>query len=235
MSETTPIITGNRLLDALPQCELDDIFPHLKPLPLPLRGSLYKPDQRIEDIYFLTHGMVSTVAPLEDGGAVEVGVIGNEGFAGIPALLGVDAATHDVYMQVAGGGLRMAVAAMHAALEHNPAFKQSLYRYTQFYLTQISQTAACNARHGLEHRLARWLLMAHDRVGTDLLPLTHELLSIMLGVQRPGVSMAASTLKQAGVIDYAYGRITVLNRKALERSSCECYRVVKGEFDRLFG
>src|SRR6266478_3190554 len=207
--------TGNRLLDTLPQDDLNHVFPHLEDVSLPVRTSLYKPDQPIGGIYFLTQGMVSMVAPFEDGGAVEVGIIGNEGFAGIPALLGADAATHDVYMQVAGAGLRMTAGAMHETIARSPAFKRALFRYAQYFFTHVSQTAACNARHPLERRLARWLLMTQDRVGTDVMLLTQEFLSIMLGVQRPGVTIAAGTLKQAGMIDYSHGRITIVDRQAL--------------------
>jgi CRP-like cAMP-binding protein len=128
----------------------------------------------------------------------------------------------------------MTVGAMREESARSPAFKHALFRYAQYFLTQVTQTAACNARHPLEVRLARWLLMAHDRVGSDMMPLTHEFLSIMLGVQRPGVSIAAGALQKAGLIRYTHGRITVLDRAGLEGASCECYRIVKNELDRLF-
>jgi len=162
-----------------------------------------------------------------------VGIIGKEGFAGVPALLGAETALQDAYMQVAGSGLRMKTSAMRDEVGGCPAFKESLFRYAEFFITQLSQIAACNARHPLEVRLARWLLMAHDRLGTDVLPLTHEFLAIMLGVQRPGVSIAAGALQKAGLIRYNHGRITVVDRSALEDAACECYRIVKKEFGRL--
>jgi CRP-like cAMP-binding protein len=228
-------VTGNRLLDALPQDELNTILPRLEPVSLPIRTGLHKPDQPIEHIYFITQGMASVVANLEDGGAVEVGVVGDEGFTGVPALLGSDASSHDVYMQISGSGLRMTVAALREAVEGSAAVKSSLLRYVQYFLTQVSQTAACNIRHALEQRLARWLLMADDRRGNTPMLLTQEFLSIMLGVQRPGVTLAAGALKQSGIIEYTHGRITVIDREALLSTSCECYRAVRHELDRLFG
>ena len=227
--------TGNRLLDALAHDDLHRALPRLESMLLPVRTSLHKPDEAISHVYFLTEGMASVVATLEDCGAVEVGVIGNEGIVGVPALLDGDAATHDVYMQIGGAGLRMTATALREAAEHSPALKSMLLRYAQFFLAQVSQTAACNVRHALEQRLARWLLMAQDRCGADVMPLTQEFLSIMLGVQRAGVTRAAGALKQAGIIEYTRGRITVVDRAALQSASCKCYRVVKNEFDRLFG
>jgi CRP-like cAMP-binding protein len=234
MPHSSRISTGNRLLDALPKGDLSRVVSHLEPVSLPVRRSLHAPGQPINDIYFLTEGMMSMVALLEDGASVEVGIVGSEGFVGIPALLGAVSMPQDAYMQIAGVGHRMPAAAMREEVERSPAFKEGLFRYAQFFLTQVSQTAACNARHPLEVRLARWLLMAHDRIGSDELPLTQEFLSIMLGVQRPGVSLAAGALQKAGLIQYSHGRITVLDRAGLEDVSCECYRIVKNELDRLF-
>jgi hypothetical protein len=173
------------------------------------------------------------VAVMEDGTSVEVGLVGNEGLAGIPAFLGAVSAPQAAYMQVAGAGLRMNVAVLHEEVDRSPAFRRAVSRFAQFFLTQVSQTAACNARHPLEVRLARWLLMAHDRIGTDTMPLTHELLSIMLGVQRPGVTIAAGALRRAGFITYNHGRVTVVDRPGLEAASCECYRIVRNELDVL--
>jgi CRP-like cAMP-binding protein len=234
MPDLPRALTGNRLIDTLPQDDFDQVIPHLERVSLPIRTVLHQPGRLIGDIYFLTQGMVSVVATLEDGGAVEVGVIGNEGFAGIPALLGAETATHDVYMQIAGVGLQMKTSAMREVMERSPAFRDNLFRFVQFSLTQVSQTAACNVRHSVEQRLARWLLMADDRAAAETLLLTQEFLAIMLGVQRPGVSIAAGTLKQAGVIAYRHGRITIADREALQSASCECYRVVNDEFRRLF-
>jgi len=235
MHDLPRTLAGNRLIDALPRPELDQVLLHLEPVSLPVRTILHQPDRLIGDIYFLSHGMVSVVATLEDGGAVEVCVIGNEGFVGIPALLGTENAGQDVYMQLAGAGFRMKTSALRDLIERCPVFKSSLLRFVQFSFVQVSQTAACNVRHALEQRLARWLLMAHDRAGTDALLLTQEFLSIMLGVQRPGVSIAAGALKQAGIIEYTHGRITITDHEALLSASCECYRVVNDEFRRLFG
>jgi CRP-like cAMP-binding protein len=225
--------TGNRLLDALPDDAFGRVLPHLEPVQLPLRFKLYKPDQPVAETYFVTEGIVSIVATLGDGAFVEAGIVGREGFAGMPALLGGSSGPHDVYMQIGGGALRMKASAFQAELRHGGAFQEVLLRYAQCFLTQVSQTAACNARHPLEVRLARWLLMAHDRVGTDDMLLTHEFLAIMLGVQRPGVSIAAGALRKSGLIEYSHGRISIVDRRRLEDASCECYRVVAEEFARL--
>jgi CRP-like cAMP-binding protein len=234
MPAISRIMTGNQLLDTLPDDAFSRVSPHLERIPLPVHFSLYKPGDAVIDVYFVTEGMVSIVATMGDGALVEVGIIGREGFAGLPALLSGNTGPHEVYMQIAGAGLRMKASAMLAEIERSVAFKGTLSRYAQFFLTQVSQTAACNARHPLELRLARWLLMARDRVDTDVVPLTHEFLSIMLGVQRPGVSIAASALRKAGLIEYSHGRITVVDRRGLEGASCECYRVVSDEFSRSF-
>jgi CRP-like cAMP-binding protein len=233
MTDIARVLTGNQLLDALPRDALDLL--HLERVSLPLRMNLYKPDLPIADIYFVTEGLVSTVATLEDGAAVEIAVTGKEGFVGVPALLGDTSATHFVFVQAAGSGLRMSVRAMREAVERSPALKDSLFRYARFLLAEVSQTAACNVHHTLELRLARWLLIAHDRLGTAIMPLTHEFLAIMLGVQRPGVTLAAGALKRAGLIDYSHGVITVIDRAALEAASCACYRTIRNEYDRLFG
>jgi CRP-like cAMP-binding protein len=227
------IATGNRLLDTLPDDAFGRVFPDLERVLLPLHFNLYKPDEPVTEIYFVTKGMVSVVATLGDGAFVEVGIVGREGFAGLPALLGGNTGPHDVYMQIAGEALRMKASALHAELRRDAAFQGALLRYAQFFLTQVSQTAACNARHPLEARLARWLLMALERVDTNEIPLTHEFLSIMLGVHRPGVSIAAGALRKAGCIENSHGRITIVDRRGLEDASCECYRVVAEEFARL--
>jgi CRP-like cAMP-binding protein len=228
------VVTGNRLLDALSPDNVALILPHLERIPLPVRLSLHAPGKPIEFVHFPDKGVVSVVAALEDGALVEVGVIGREGFVGVPALLGADTSPHEIFVQIAGSGLRMTVGAMRAEAERIPAFRDLLFRYAQFFLAQVAQTAACNARHPLEARLARWLLMARDRLDTDAIPLTQEFLAIMLGVQRPGVSLAAGALQRAGAISYTHGRITVVDRERVEGASCECHGVVQREFDRLF-
>jgi CRP-like cAMP-binding protein len=231
---TPRIITGNRLLDALSPEDLGRILPHLERIPLPVRLSLHAPGKRIEFVLFPDRGMVSVVASPEDGVLVEVGVIGREGLVGVPALVGAETSPHEIFVQVAGSGWRMKVDAMRAEVERSPAFRDVLFRYAQYFLIQVAQTAACNARHPLEARLARWLLMARDRLDTDAMPLTQEFLAIMLGVQRPGVSLAAGALQRAGAIRYTHGRITVADRARLEAASCECHGIVRREFDRLF-
>jgi CRP-like cAMP-binding protein len=177
--------------------------------------------------------MVSIVAPTDGAVLVEVGIIGKEGFVGIAALLESDAAPHRAFMQVGGSGLRMTVGAMRREIARSPAFRRLLLRYAQLFLTQVAQGAACNARHSLEARLARWLLMAGDRLGPGEMPLTQDFLAMMLGVQRPGVNIAARSLQKGGSIRYTHGRIDVIDTKALEAASCECCRLIKRESDRL--
>jgi CRP-like cAMP-binding protein len=225
--------TQNSLLDALSAEAFGHILPCLEPVPLPVRLVLHGAGEVIEFVYFPQSGMVSVVAATGDAALVEVGIIGREGFVGIPALLESDAAPHQVFMQVAGSGYRMTATAMRSEMERSPAFRRLLLRYAQSFLTQVAQLAACNARHPLDARLARWLLMAGDRLGPGEMPLTQEFLAMMLGVQRPGVNIAARMLQKGGSIRYTHGRIEVVDPAALEAASCECRRVIKRELDRL--
>jgi CRP-like cAMP-binding protein len=229
--------TGNNLLDALLPDDFSHVLPHLEQIPLPLRLALYQPGELIDFVYFPQHGMVSIVATMDDQASVEVGVTGKEGFVGVPIMLEADTSPHDVFIQVAGSGLRMKAGTMRSEADRSPAFRSLLFRYVQFSLVQVSQTAACNARHPLEVRLARWLLMAHARLGGgthDTMPLTQEFLAMMLGVQRPGVSIAAGSLQNAGLIRYRRGNVTILDRDALEDASCGCYRIVEDAYKQLF-
>jgi CRP-like cAMP-binding protein len=225
----------NEILSSLPAEDFGLLRPHLQFIDLPLKKTLIVPDEPLRHVYFPDQGVGSMLALLEGGGSVEVGMIGREGMVGIHVFLGVDTVTQECVVQIPGAGWRLEVAAFRKAVVQSRSLSASLHRYTMAFLLQVSQTAACNAVHQIDERLARWLLMTHDRTDGDQLPLTHEYLSTMLAVRRSGVTIAAGTLQKAGIIRYASGHITVLNREALELSSCECYRTVKDQSDFILG
>ena len=225
----------NEILSSLPAEDFGLLSPYLKSVDLPLKKALIVPDEPIRHVYFPDQGVASMLALLEGGGSVEVGMIGREGMVGIHVLLGADTVTQECVVQIPGAGWRMEVAAFREAAVQSRSLSASLHRYTMTFLLQVSQTAACNAMHHIDERLARWLLMTHDRADGDQLPLTHEYLSVMLAVRRSGVTIAAGVLQKAGIIQYASGHITILNRDALELSACECYRTVKNQSDFILG
>ena len=231
MPSAAPI--SNRLLRALSAEDLDLLRPHLEPVPLPHKQTLSKPDTPIDEVYFPEEGMVSLVQPLEDGTMIEVGMIGNEGFVGVPVLLGTDSSPLEAMVQIPGSALRMHAKAFREEMDRRPALSRGLLRYVQALHIQVSLTAACNGRHTLPERLARWLLTAHDRATSDQMPLSHEFLAMMLGVRRAGVTVALGTLKAAGLVRNTHGQVTVVDRPGLEAASCECYRTVRNEFVRL--
>jgi CRP-like cAMP-binding protein len=225
----------NRLLQVLPAAEYEWLQPHLKPVVLNVRDVLAEPGEPFSHVYFIETGVVSVVNRM-DGATVEVGTIGNEGMAGLSVFLDSGAVASQTFVQVAGHGKRVAADVFVTGADERPGLRRILNRYTQAFLTQVSQTASCNRVHELQERCARWLLMTHDRVGgADTFMLTHEFLSFMLGVRRAGVTVAAGVLQKAGLIRYTRGKITVLDRDGLEEASCECYGVVRGHFDRLLG
>lgn len=226
-------LTGNRLLDALPREELGKLLPHLEAVSLPVRQTLQAPNTPPEFVHFVTAGIVSVVAPLEDGAMVELAIIGREGLSAINVMLGADTTPHECFVQVAGAALRMNARRLVEEASRATLLRDVLLRFAQAVAVHTAQTAACNARHTLDERLARWLLSARDRLDSDEMPLTQEFLSMMLAVRRSGVTVAAGTLQQAGIIRYRHGRITLLDRDALEATSCECYRIVRDEAARL--
>ena len=225
----------NRLLAALPKKEYDRLKPLLKPVSLALRESVYKADEPINFVYFPLVGVISLVITMEDEGTIEVGTIGNEGFVGTPVFLGADKSPTTAFCQVPADALRMAADDFKREVGQSGPFQDMIRRYTQAVMNQISQTVACNHLHSVQERMCRWLLMTHDRAGGDEFLLTQEFLAQMLGVRRPSVSVVAGILQQAGLIQYHRGRMTVLKREGLEEGACECYAVVKKEFDRLLG
>jgi CRP-like cAMP-binding protein len=170
---------------------------------------------------------------MADGGQVEAATVGNEGMVGLPLFLGGETSTNDALAQVAGEAMCMSAAVLREEVQRSAAFTNLLCLYAQGYLTQVSQSSACNRLHPIDQRLCRWVLMTHDRVGLDTLPLTQEFLAAMLGVRRASVSTAAAILQKAGFIDYERGVVRVLDREGLERGSCECYAVVRAELERL--
>jgi CRP-like cAMP-binding protein len=225
----------NRLLSALPPEDCGRLLPRLELVELCLRQVILAPNKPIPSVLFPLSGWISNLVMLEDGDAGEVGLIGWEGMAGLPLLYGDDRSPVESIVQAPGEALRLGAEAFREALGESSALRAVLLRYALAFQVQVAQTAACNARHHVEQRLARWLLMADDRVEGSSFPMTHEFLSMMLGVRRAGVSIAAGALQRAGFIRYERGSITVTDRPGLEAASCECHKAVRREYDRLLG
>jgi CRP-like cAMP-binding protein len=232
---TPPVAVKNQLLAALPPEVLSRLLPRMRSFSLTLRECLIAPDVPIEAVYFVESGWVSLVATLDDGSQAEVGLIGREGMVGLPLITGIDTAFVEAFVQGNGSALQMEAGAFRHAMEEEPALRNRMFRYLEAMNSQTTQTAACNGRHDLEQRLARWLLMAHDRSDGDEFQITQEFLALMLCVYRPSVSVVASTLQRAGMIRYGRGHVAVLDRAGLEATACDCYSVVKRRFERLLG
>ena len=200
---------------------------------LSLRQQIYEPEKPIRSVYFPVDSVLSVVTRMKDGSQIEVGTVGREGMSAIPLLMGASSTANDSYCQVRGSAI-MITTALFAELKATDAgFRQLLDRYMQAYVNMLGQLAACNRLHSVYERCARWLLMTHDRVNFNEIPLTHEYLAMMLGTGRSGVTIAAATLRQAGFIRYAHGIITILDRPGLENAACECYDVAREQFDGL--
>jgi CRP-like cAMP-binding protein len=234
MSEASPQPV-NRLLAALPDSEYQRLVPHLERVPLLVKQVLHKACESIEYVYFPHRAIVSLISTPEEGSNIEVGLVGNEGIVGIPAVLGDNIATITAIVQLADSGMRMEASLLKTEFGRGGVLQSLLLRYTQALYALASQNAACNRLHQLDERLARWLLLVCDFVGSNELSLTHEFISKMLGVRRATVTEAANRLQQAGLIRYHRGRITILNRQKLEVASCSCYEIIKGEYARLLG
>jgi CRP-like cAMP-binding protein len=226
---------ANHLLAALPAAEYKRILPHLEHVTFSLGESIYESGNQLKHIYFPTTCIVSLLYTMENGTSAEIGVVGNDGVLGIALFMGGDTTPNRAIAQSAGDAFMMKAQALRNEFIRAGQFQLSLLRYTQALITQISQTAVCNRLHPIEQQLCRWLLLSHDRLQTDELNMTQELIANMLGVRREGVTYAAGRLQAAGLIKYARGRITILNRAGLEATVCECYQVVKDEYDRLLG
>ena len=223
----------NALLRDLDGADYDALLQHAEEIPIAPGEVLIEPDERPSFVYFPQSGVLSLVAVFKGGASVEVGTVGREGFVGIPVYLGTLTAPYRVLVQIDGTARRVPVDAFEALLLESPGLDRTVRRYVDAYLLQVSQNAACNRMHDLAARAARWLLMTHDRVGSDTFALTHEFLAIMLGVRRAGVSEAAAELQRKGAIRYSRGRVTIVDRAVLEGQSCECYRAVRTRFDLM--
>jgi CRP-like cAMP-binding protein len=227
--------TANHLLAQLPSDEYARLSTHLEPVTLTIGDVLYYPQDPVTHVYFPNRGTVSVIATFENSEGVEVGVVGNEGMLGVNVVLGSVTTPHEAVVQQPGDGLRMPTEVLRQEFKKGGQLHDLILRYTQAFIIQIAQTAACNRSHPLGGRLARWLLMSHDRAMTDELLLTHDFIAVMLGTRRAGVSEAAGKLQYDGLIKYKRGHIQIIDRKGLEAISCECYPIVKREFERLFG
>jgi CRP-like cAMP-binding protein len=232
MSET-PAPQQNHILDALPPAERERLFPHLHLVSLPLGKVLYESGDTLRHIYFPTDSIVSLLYVLQDGASAEIAVVGNDGAIGVALFMGGETTTNRAIVQSAGSAYQLTGARLKQEFERHGEMLHILLRYTQALITQMAQTAVCNRHHSVDQQLCRWLLLSLDRLSSNRLTMTQELIANMLGVRREGVTEAAVKLQKLGVITYSRGQITVLDRPALERLSCECYGVVKKETDRL--
>jgi CRP-like cAMP-binding protein len=225
----------NRLLAALPADEYERLRPQLHPVSFSLGEVVYEFGGHLDYVFFPTNSIVSLLYTMENGTSAEMGLTGNDGVVGIALFMGGGTMPNRAVVQSAGGAIRMNVKVLQDEFARGGKFQQLLLRYTQALITQISQTAVCNRLHSVEQQLCRWLLLSHDRVKADELILTQELIADLLGVRREGVTVAAGRLQDSGAIRYVRGHIQILDRQKLEETVCECYQVVKTEFDRLLG
>lgn len=223
----------NHLLAALPPSEFDRVAPHLQEVTLTLGQVLYESGGHLEHVYFPTDAIVSLLYVMEDGASAEIAVVGNEGILGISLFMGGETTPSRAVVQSEGVGYRLRSIHLKQEFNRGGPMMHLLLRYTQALITQMSQTAVCNRHHSVDQQLCRWLLMSLDRLPSDELTMTQELIANMLGVRREGVTEAAGKLRDAGIIQYSRGHIKVLDRDLLEKRVCECYAVVKHEFDRL--
>lgn len=229
-----PVIE-NRFLLALPDSCLKRLKPHFEHLEMRPRDVLIRNGAVIEHIYFFNRGLASLVKTMRDGRMVEIGVVGTTGVVGLFSLLGVERASWESVVQAPGTALRIPRTALQAEMARSHVLQDLVRRRAALFLSELTQTAACNRLHSLEERCCRWLLMAHDSAGTDSFPLTHEFLALMLGVQRSGLSIVAGSLQRDGYIRYTRGRVNIVDRAGLESGACECYGTIRAQLDHLFG
>lgn len=230
--EASPI--ANRLLGTLEASSRDHLRALMEPVSFESGVTLARSGERVTHSYFVESGMISMVKTMKSGHAVEIAAVGHEGMAPLAATLKFDRAVFDSVVQIRGTGFRIALRELWRFAAENAAFDRTIHAYGQFAMAQLAQTAACNTLHAVEKRCCRWLLTAHDNARSDAFPLTHEYLGFMLGVRRATVSLAAETLRRAGLIEYCRGKMTVKNRPALERAACECYSTTRAELNQLF-
>lgn len=229
---TTPL--QNQLLAALSTDAQQRLFPHLELVPLELGQALYESGDTMRHVYFPVDAIVSLLYVMEDGASAEISVVGNEGLVGIAILMGGESTSSRAVVQSSGQAYRLLSQRLKDEINRHGEMLLLLLRYTQALMTQMAQTAVCNRHHSIDQQLCRWLLLSLDRLPSNRLTMTQELIANMLGVRREGVTEAAGKLQRLGVIEYSRGEITVLDRAKLEHLSCECYGVVKAETDRLF-
>jgi CRP-like cAMP-binding protein len=223
----------NHLLDALPATDYEHLEPHLERVTLNLGEVLYEPGDRMRYVYFPSTAIVSLLYVMANGASAEIAIVGNEGILGISLFMGGESTPSRAVVQSAGHGFRMRSSVLKDEFGRFGVLMRLLLRYTQALITQMAQTAVCNRHHTVDQQLCRWLLLSLDRLSSNELAMTQELIANMLGVRREGVTEAAGKLQSAGLISYRRGKIRVLDRPGVEARSCECYRVVKKEFDRL--
>ena len=226
----------NDILAALPLTEFEPLRAHLHHMTMVSGQVLHEPDRPIMDIFFVDEGIVSLAANTNDNGRIEVGLTGREGLVGASAVLNPEPySAYRSFTQVPGGAYRMSTAAFRSAIDRSATLRDRCLRYVETLMVQSSQVAACNARHNLPERLARWLLMVRERIDSDNLPMTQEFLSVMLGVRRSGVSVAASTLQAGGLIRVQRGHVMILDQDGLAAASCDCYRTIQASRERILG
>lgn len=235
MSSSKRTIATNRLLDALPANERQRVLDASEQVDLAFGDELYAPGDTLTHVYFPLEGLISLIVPIKGAAGLEVGLIGNEGMFGIPLALGVDVSSVRAVAQGGGPALRMGAAAFLVELGRNDVLHRTINRYVCVHLSQLAQTAGCNRYHVVEARLARWLLMTQDRVHADDFHVTQEFLALMLGVRRVGVTRAAGSLQNRGLIHYSRGNITVLDRRGLRASACGCYQADRDTYARVLG
>lgn len=234
-SDPDPPQSRNHLLARLPASEFHSVQAHLSIVRLSPKEHLAEPGAPIPAVYFPHDAVISLSTIGGDGGSVEVGSVGCEGMVGLPVFLGTDRSAGRLLTQIAGEADRMDAGALRREASRLEEFRRLLLLYTQAFMTQVAQSTACNRLHAAERRLARWLLICRDRLGRDDLPITHETIAHMLGVRRATVTEAAGNLQRRGMIRYRRGVVVILRRERLEAAACECYGIVRAEFDRLLG
>ena len=225
---------SNKILLSLSDSDYSSLRPHLEHVNLPNHLVIHEAGGKLEFAYFPNRGLISLVVVMKNGRTAEAGIVGNEGFTGTLAAVGLSRSTLQAVIQITGDGFRVAVGALQNTLESAPHLQLMLSRYAAIRGMQVAQTAACNRLHAIEQRLARWLLMTQDRINSGSLPITHDFLATMLGTDRPSVSLAARVLQKKKLIEYIRGAVKIVNRKALERSACECYAVIR-QYDGELG
>lgn len=225
---------GNRLLARLPKDEFQRLLSKMRSVDLALKIVLYEPGAVLDYAYFPNRGVISQLTVMEDGASIEVATIGNEGMMGLPILFGIAEISSRHVVQVPVNALRMSADVLREETSRDTPLRRLLLLYNGAFLTQVSQAVGCNGLHSVPQRCCRWLLMTHDRVDGDDFPITHEFLAHMLGVRRSSVTEVLLPLHEDGLIRYRRGNMTVLDRQGLEAASCECYRIIEDEFDRLF-